>query len=128
MIGIDTNIIIDILRKKEIGNYLQNLKSDDLCTTEIVVYEILYGLFAQEFDKEQYAQFEAILDTFAYIFPVDRKAAVHAAQIAGRLAKTGKMIDHRDILIAGAFLANGCRKILTKNKKDFQRIKELEVL
>ena len=127
MIGIDSSILIDVLRGDVSLERLQ--KYSDLCTSEVVVYEVSCGLYSsRNFHEKKIAQFEAILDTFTYVFPIDRRATLQAARIAGELLRTGRMIGHCDALIAGSFLANGCRKILTRNVSDFQRVQGLEVL
>lgn len=129
MLGIDSNILIDILRNRAAGVKLKEYEKEDLCTSEIVVYEILYGFYAsQYFSNQKREEFEAILDTFTYIFPIDRRASFHAAQIAGILSKQGQTIEHSDALIAGSLLANGCKRFLTKNVKDFERISGLEIV
>ena len=129
MIGVDSSIIIDILRKKIDREKLQKFSEEDLWTTETVVYELLYGIyFTGEKIAEKEQQIAAILDTFTYILPFDRKSAIKAANIGGNLARTGQMLDHPDTLIAGSLLAHGCTRFLTKNKRDFERIKELEVV
>ncbi len=129
MIGVDSSIIIDILRKRINLEKLQKFSEEDLWTTETVVYELLYGIyFAGEKIVEKEQHIAAILDTFTYVLPFDRKSAAKAAHIGGNLARTGQMLDHNDTLIAGSLLAHGCTKFLTKNKRDFERIKELEVL
>ena len=79
-------------------------------------------------DKKRLKEFNVLLDTFAYIFPIDRKASTKAAEIAGKLSRDGKSIGHTDALIAGSLLANGCNKFLTNNKKEFENIPGLEVL
>lgn len=129
MIGVDTNIIVDILRKHMSLEKLQQYADEDLWTSEVVAYELLYGAYAsKEMTAEKIKYVEAILDTFIAIIPFNRKAVVKAAKIGGRLTKQGQMIDHMDILIAGSLIAHGCTKFLTKDKQDFERIKELEVI
>lgn len=129
MIGVDSSVLIDILRGKSSAGKLQHYSEGGLCTSEIVVYEILYGLYASnQFSHEKVGEFEAVIDTFDYVFPVERNASVIAAKIAGRLSKQGQTIQHSDALIAGSLLANGCKKFMTKNKKDFERVKELELI
>ncbi len=129
MIGIDSSVLIDVLRNKSSIDKLKSYYNELLCTSEIVVYEICYGFYASSQDTyERLMELESVLDVFVHIFPVDRKASVKSAQIGGRLARAGKMIEHRDVLIAGCLLANGCDKILTKNAKDFKRISGLKVI
>src|SRR3989344_6133887 len=130
MIGLDSDIIISILRK--MGDYkslLKKLSSEEICTSEIVIYEILYGLYAsRDFSERRIKEFEAIMDTFSYIFPIDRKASENAAKIGGKLSRQGKIVGHSDILIAGSLLANGCNIFATNNIKHFENIKELELI
>lgn len=127
MIGIDTSVLIDAMRNKEAKDKLLNYSGEDLVTSEIVVYELLYGLYASVPSKKMLYELEEVLDIFIHIFPIDRKASIKAAQIAGRLSKSGRIIGHSDILIAGSLIANGCSRLLTKNTKDFGRIRELEI-
>lgn len=129
MIGIDSNILIGILRNKDFAAKLKEYSNEDLCTSEIVVYEILYGLYAAEhFSDRRLKEFYSILDTFTHIFPIDRKTVVYAARIAGTLSKAGQSIEHRDALIAGSLIVNGCRNIITGNVKDFEKVKELKII
>ena len=129
MIGIDSSILIDLLRKKISPQVFKSYETEELCTTEIVVYEIFKGIFqlSANVDKK-IAEFNAVLDSFGHVFSIDRKAVLKAAEIKGNLVKSGKTVDDPDVLIAGSLLANGCTKFLTKNKKDFENIKELVLI
>ena len=129
MIGIDSNIIIDVLKDKQDSiRKLSEFSPDEMCTSEVVIYEILCGIFTLRDPETRLKQFKALIDTFAYVFPVDRKASLKSAEIAAKLANVGKMTEHQDALIAGSLVANGCRKFVTKNVKDFKNIGELEVI
>ncbi len=129
MIGVDSDVLINILRNKDFIVKLEKYSNEDLCTSEIVVYEIIYGLYAASYFNEKKAkEFYSILDTFTHVFPIDRKSAVYAAKIAGMLSKAGDSIEHRDALIAASLIVNGCRRFITGNVKDFEKIKELEII
>lgn len=129
MIGIDSNAIIDVLKNNQASiKKLSELPPDELCTSEIVVYEILFGIFLSKNPEKRLKQFKALLDTFAFIFPVDRKASLKSAEISAKLANLGKMTEHQDALIAGSLIANGCSRFVTKNVKDFKNIAELNVI
>ncbi len=130
MIGVDSSTLIDLLRNRPPAGILRYLSEEDqLCTSEIVVYEVLCGIYSARHSTEQrIKEFTAILDSFTFIFPIGRASSVKAAQLAGHLSKAGQTIGHADALIAGNLLANGCRKFITKNVKDFERIKELELV
>jgi len=129
MIGIDSSIIIDILRNNQASiKKLSELPSDELCTSEAVVYEILFGIFASKHMEQRLKQFKALLDSFSYVFEINRKASLKSAEINGKLSASGKMIGHTDALIAGSLLANGCKKFVTKNVKEFKNIAGLDVI
>ena len=129
MIGVDSDVMIDVLKNNQnVIRKLSELPPDELCTSEIVVYEVLYGIFASQNPEPRLKQFKALLDTFAYVFPVDRKSSLKSAEIAAKLTKSGKMTGHQDALIAGSLMANGCKKFVTGNAKNFRNISELEVI
>lgn len=129
MIGIDSSVLIDLLRGKLAAGKLDRFLEEGLCTSEVVIYEILCGIYqAKSFSERQLKECEAVIDTFSYVFPIERKASTLAAKIAGKLAKTGQTIQHSDALIAGSLMANGCRRFITKNFKDFEHIPELDVI
>ena len=54
--------------------------------------------------------------------------AEKAAEIYDSLDSKGLRIDDNDVLICGIMLTNGIKKILTKNVKHFEKIKEIEIL
>lgn len=130
MIGVDSSTIIDLLRNKLPATSLNQLSNDGrLCTSEVVVYEVLCGIYSAQHSGEQMLkELAAVLDTFTFIFPIERATSIVAAQIAGKLSKAGQTIQHTDALIAGSLLANGCNRFITKNTKDFERIKDLQLI
>lgn len=129
MIGVDSSVFIDILTNSASAVKLRPYSHEEFCTSEIVVYEILTGVYAaKHFNETRLLQLEELLDSMTHIFPIDRKASFQAARIAGHLSRAGRIIDDSDILIAGSLSANGCTAILTKNIKDFQRIQGLKVV
>ena len=128
MIGIDSNIIIDFLKDKSFALKIKEYFKEEVYTSEIVIYEVLYGVYAsKQISEAQVKEIEDFIDSLN-VFPVNRKSSIYAAKLAGRLAKEGKIIGDNDLLIAGTLLANGCNRFLTRNVKDFERIKELEII
>lgn len=57
-----------------------------------------------------------------------QKGRTQIAKIFDRLDAKSKTIDDNDILIAGIMISNGIKKIITKNRKHFERIQGIEVL
>jgi predicted nucleic acid-binding protein len=129
VIGLDSSIFVGLLRNKIPAEAIRKHANEGLCTSEIVVYEIIYGLYASSnFSEKKLWQFEALLDGLVGVFAIDRKASIKAAQIGGELSKRGERIGHTDALIAGSLMANGCTKLVTGNSKEFEKIKGLSVL
>jgi predicted nucleic acid-binding protein len=62
-----------------------------------------------------------------YIFPLDEKASQEAAKIFRELEASGKELDPFDCMIASIVLSNNYSKILTRNKRHFQRIRGIKV-
>ena len=51
-----------------------------------------------------------------------------AAEILAKLFKEGKIIEQNDAIIISIMLKNGIDKIITKNKKHFDRVKGIKVI
>ena len=129
MIGADTTFLIHLLR----GEKSAKQKASDLdeepfvFTTEANVYEVISGIRESKVDvKKAMNELEMLLIRFT-VLPLDRKGANYAGRIAAALTEKGNMIGDIDCITAGILLSNGCDRILTRNVKHFERIKELEV-
>ncbi len=125
---LDSTWIYDFLRGKQTAlAALEAVKSShSLTTTSINAYEVVYGLLR----KNEANKLAAVMRLFKSVtmMDFDLSAAEKAAQIGATLEKKGKMINEFDILIAGAMLTNGCRKIVTENVKDFEKVEGITVL
>ena len=51
-----------------------------------------------------------------------------SSEIYDQLSSKGQLIEDNDILIAGIMLSNGINKIITRNKRHFDRIESLEII
>lgn len=126
---LDSTILIDFLRGNETAvNTIRTLESTVLYTTEVNVFEIVTGTYAEKSNKHVHLEkFFALLSKIV-VLPLDRKSSLKAGEIAGKLITEGKQIQETDCLIAGIALANGITQILTANKNHFERIPELRVI
>ena len=133
MIILDTSACIDYLN----GNkQLKKLISDQenlIHITSITVYEINIGLekTKRKISEKRYKELYKVWLEFINgmeIFSLGFKEAEKAAKIYDLLESEGLKIDDNDILIVGIMLTNGLKKIITKNIKHFERIKEIVVL
>ncbi|HID44086.1 MAG TPA: type II toxin-antitoxin system VapC family toxin [Archaeoglobaceae archaeon] len=127
----DTTFVIDLfkqedkaLKKAEEADRTPVLKAISIVT----VHEILRGIYYLYEDKkleEKLTLAESALSKFD-IIPYGYTIAKKAAEIDAGLAKSGKMIAFPDVVIAATALAYNL-KLVTKNKKHFERIEGLEI-
>ena len=133
MIILDTSACIDYLN---VNKQLKKLISDQenlIHITSITVYEINIGLekTKRKISEKRYKELYKVWLEFINgmeIFSLGFKEAEKAAKIYDLLESEGLKIDDNDILIVGIMLTNGLKKIITKNIKHFERIKEIGVL
>jgi len=90
----------------------------------ITYYEVLNGLLYKDANKQikrfkEFVGYNSILQLT--ILSVDKSARIYAD-----LRKTGKIISHNDVLIAGIALTNDLI-LITNNTAHFERIPELEI-
>lgn len=132
---VDTSILVDLLRKyPKTLNYIHQLGSKPLFTTEISIMELVFGVTGSkiftdkpELKKKRLSEIEDLTIKFT-ILPFDRKSAFKTAEIMGKLKLDGNIIDFQDGMIAGITQANGIKELITHNKNHFERIIELEVV
>ncbi len=128
MIGLDTSAIIDIFKgEKKIKKFLENNR-EPLAATIISYLELFFGLNPEDF---KYNEEEKYYDEFfksLYNIDLTKDSCKEASKIFWNLKSDGKMIEQFDCVIAGLFVANGIKKIVTRNPKHFERIKQLTVI
>jgi predicted nucleic acid-binding protein len=124
---LDSTVIIDFLRGQSRAIEIVEKNKDDIATTTISQFEVLFGIFKQQKLSQQELlsgrRFFDMIDSL----PLDKLSASLAAEIAGALLKQGKTIGHNDCLIAAIALRNRVDAIITENRKDFQKIKGIQV-
>ncbi len=134
MTVIDTNVLIDLQGRS--GKRLQavaetmlrtQLHADEyLRTTCFNVAEIYVGLErspGREAEREGAEEILAQLD----ILQFDSDAIGYYARIQARLLDAAPAGD-MDMLIAATMLAHGENTIITRNKRHFERIPDIEVI
>lgn len=90
----------------------------------VTYYEVLNGLLYKD-AKKQLAKFEEFVQ-LNNVLPLSANAAQIAANIYARLRKTGNVIGHNDVLIAGIAIEHDM-VLITNNSNHFNRIAELEI-
>src|SRR3989344_7338861 len=128
MIGLDTSAIIDIFRGDEkIKKFLENNK-EPLVVSIINYLELFFGLdikYPKYLDEIKF--YKGFFDDL-YNFDLTKESCEITSEIFQELKRKGKLIEQFDCIIAAIFITNGVNKILTRNVKHFENIKELNVI
>lgn len=112
-ICLDTDIVVDILRRRE--DVIEELKKISFtpAITAITVTELFMG-------ERRGENLELLLREMKF-YPLDFEAAVIAGKIYKELKKKGKLIDFRDLLI-GAICIKFNLPLMTRNTRHFKRL------
>jgi tRNA(fMet)-specific endonuclease VapC len=121
-LGIDTDIVIDYLRRRT-GALERAIGLFDCSLTAITVYELEIGLVHA---PRQSALFHELLGIVS-VLPLDHASAHAAAQVYEQLRAQGLPIGLQDTLIAGTCIAHNV-PLLTRNAEHLGRIDELSVI
>ena len=128
MIGLDTTALIDLYKENsELIKLLSSL-DEPICTTAINSLEINFGLNPKRGDYEIEKEFYSRLINNLIVLDFNKEHIDESSSIFFELGSKGILIGKFDCMIAGTFLSNGVNKIITKNKKHFEKIKGLKVL
>lgn len=123
MILAETDVLIDFLRGGGAAERVsQEIERGALATSAISRFELMSG--AQT--KRQHRSISDLL-TVLPLLSFDEKAADLAALTRLELERQGQRIGMADLMIAGIVLAHGTR-LLTRNRRHFERIPRLELV
>ena len=122
MFCLDTNIWSCLLRQPTdpLIRRLKACHSSDLCLTELVRAEMLYGALRSSRPEFLRQKIEALLAPYARL-AFDQNAAEHYAEIRTHLEKAGTPISPNDLIIAATVRAAGATMV-TANLREFYRI------
>lgn len=105
----------------KIDNYLKEFGYVNISI--VTYYEILNGLLYKDAKKQLVRFLEFV--KYNKIISLTVLAADKSAKIYANLRKTGNVISHNDVLIAGIAITNDLI-LITNNISHFSRIKELK--
>ncbi len=118
---LDTNLCVRVLRDRPPAARARfNQEADGLCTSSVVLYELLCGAAKSarpEHHRTQVEHFAARLQLLDF----DSHAADPAADIRAALERSGHVIGAYDLLIAGHARSRGLI-VVTGNLDEFQRV------
>ena len=128
MIGLDTSAIIDIFRgEPKIKGFLESNR-EPLSATIMSYLELYFGLNPENPKHAKEAEYYGEFFKSLYNIDLTKESCEEASKIFYALQKEGKTIEQFDCVIAASFLKSGIKKILTRNPKHFERIKQLSVI
>ena len=126
---LDTTFLVDFLRgDKRAVDLIAKRKSSLFFTSEINVFELVDGVYSGKNNVEGHLEKVFALLSKMIVLPFDRRSALKAGEISGKLNSQGEKIGDTDCLIAGVAIANGLSNIVTKNNKHFTKIKEVKTV
>jgi len=128
MICIDSSCIIDFLNGVENAKNIINKYLAEIATTEINVFEIFLGIYQQ---KKVNTQEETVAEAFfneIVVLSYGIECGRNSARLLANLKKNGREIEQNDCHIASIMAINGCNKIITNNKKHFERINGIHII
>lgn len=128
MIGLDTTAIIDIFKGEEkIKKFLESNK-EPLAATMMSYLELFFGLDLSNSKHAEEAMFYEEFFNIVHNFGLTHSACEQASRIFWHLRKEGKTIEQFDCTIAAIMIESGITRILTRNLKHFENIKDLKVI
>jgi len=128
MACLDTNLIIDFLKNnKEAASMIEKLEDlgEDISVASPTIIELVRGLSSKNVHENEKEKIKEFIDSF-FVLSLDKQSAFLAGEIESELIKSGELIDLEDIMIAAIAITNN-EKLITRNKKHFSRIKNLEI-
>jgi predicted nucleic acid-binding protein len=133
MIILDSTACIDYLEGNEdLKNLLDSL-IDIIGITTVSVYEIFIGLEKTK-RKRSESRYNDLMKNWnnlisnMQILSLGIKEVMKSAEIFDQLSSEGQLIEDNDILIAGIMRSHSINKIVTRNSRHFNRIKDIEVI
>lgn len=128
MIGLDTSAIIDIFKgEPNIKHFLDGNK-EPLAATIMSYLELYFGINPENSSHLEESKYYDEFFKSVYYVDLNKESCEVASRIFWKLRKEGKTIEQFDCVIASSFIANGIKKILTRNTKHFEKINQLTVM
>lgn len=122
---LDTNIIVDHLRKKEIID--EDIIFSGVGISIITLGELIHGAYKSNNRERSLQKIDDIFKMMELeIINLNGEAMSEFGRIKANLEITGERLEDFDLLIAATAIANDLT-LVTRNIKHFQRIKGLKL-
>jgi len=128
-ICVDTDVLIDFLKKKEPGAraYEQWRNRGAIVVTAITAFELLFGARHSDKRQKRYEEARSLIEQQQRVLPFDKSAANKASEIGTELKRLGKGIEIRDLFNASICISQNI-PMLTRNRDHYERVSGLELL
>jgi len=127
-ICVDTDILVDFLRRREPGFSIYNKHKSSSYTmiSSVTAFELLFGGYLSTKRDERLSEVNSMLEQHV-ILSFDSSSANQAASIAADIQTSGKSIEIRDLFNAGICISADI-PVLTRNKSHYERVKGLKLI
>ena len=128
MVCLETTLLVDALRGKEDARQLLEKLDDGSEAVTIAspsIVELISGALLNPKIKDEKDKVIEFLSSFI-VLNLDKEGAILAGDVEAELTKRGELIEIEDIMIAAIAIHNK-EKLITRNKKHFEKIKGLEI-
>ena len=130
MVCLDTYFLIDVIKGKLDERFSSILDGDEsIKIASPSIIELIKGLHLERnlrnIKKGEIEKIDKVLNSIT-VLDLNRESARRAGKIEANLENRGEIIDIEDIMI-GAIAIENDEKILTRNKKHFNKIEGLKV-
>ena len=130
MVCLDTDFLIDVIKGKLDERFSSILDGDEsIKIASPSIIELIKGLHLERnlrnIKKGEIEKIDKVLNSIT-VLDLNRESARRAGKIEADLENRGEIIDIEDIMI-GAIAIENDEKILTRNKKHFNKIEGLKV-
>ncbi len=126
---IDTDVLINAERQRSrLSDIVRHDPMAEYFISAITVSELFHGLeraSSEQLRKERIQFLDAVLNNFR-VLPIDSETAKIHAKIWADLVKRNEMIGLHDSWIAATCMY-GAHSLITLNKRDFERVRGLNL-
>lgn len=128
-ICVDTEILIDYLKRKEPGSsaYKRWRSKASIAITSITAYELLVGARGSLQKENRYEEAKSLIEQQDRVLSFDKKSAEKASELGAELRRNGKGLEIRDLFNASICITEVI-PLLTRNKNHYSRVTGLKLL
>jgi len=128
MVCLDSSFLVDLLRgNDDTSNFLEKYESagENIFVSSISLAELIKGAYLSANPQKEESKVKGLISSFLEL-PFNNECAFLAGKIEAELISKGEIIGVEDVMIAATAIQNN-ELLITRNKKHFEKIKELKI-